>query len=109
MIKWLSAPSAPTYSILGDWRAESTQLLGYQLPIGLNLRFGESSAYLLDQEVAISEYDYEGDRVTVVVKPAQLGAQLSLTFVFEDSNRMYFEGPVGLTLRYKRTNRQTAR
>jgi hypothetical protein len=107
-VKWLlSSPLIYNYSLIGDWRAESTGILGYQLPVGINLTFTERSARLVDTEIPVAEYDREGDRITVVLQPAA-NSHVSLTFVFEDRDRMYFDGPLGLKLRYKRVKVRAA-
>jgi len=92
---------AVEYSLIGMWHAEGTSILGYQLPVGVSLRFTERSAHLVDTEIPVVDYARDGSRVRVML---QSGAhtQVSLTFVFEDTDVMYFDGPLGLKFRYRR-------
>jgi hypothetical protein len=43
----------------------------------------------------------------VVLQPSA-STHVSLSFVFEDRDRMYFDGPLGLKLRYKRMKGRAA-
>lgn len=89
------------YDILGRWRAEQTSLMGFNVPIGLNLEFDRDSAVVLDTRVPVVEYERDGNRVHVVLQPDKL-AEVSLTFVFDDRDHMVFEGPFGVSMRYRR-------
>ena len=89
------------YDIKGQWRAESTAVLGYKLPIGVNLAFDESGAHVLDQHVKVVAYEREGNEVSVVVQPDS-GPQINLVFAFEDRDHMVLAGPLGISTRYRR-------
>ena len=89
------------YDLMGKWRAEQTSVLGFDLPVGANLEFTPDSALVLDARVPVSEYDRDGHLVHVIVA-GDGGVQANFTFRFEDSDHIAFEGPLGVTLRYRR-------
>ena len=89
------------YDIIGRWRAVETSVVGVAIPVGVNIDFAADSATIFDTKLRIVEYERDGNRVNVVVEPHQR-AQVNLSFVFEDRDHMAFEGPLGVTLRYRR-------
>lgn len=89
------------YDIIGQWRAEQTSVMGVDFPVGVNIEFTHDSATILDTKMPVSEYEREKNKVRVFLRPDQR-AQVNLTFVFEDNDHMTFDGPLGVTLRYRR-------
>lgn len=89
------------YDIIGRWRAVTTSVAGVAIPVGVNIDFAADSATILDTKLRVIGYEREGKRVHVVLEPDQR-AQIGLTFVFEDQDHMAFEGPLGVSLRYRR-------
>lgn len=90
-----------TYDLQGRWRAEQTTVMDMVLPIGPVLEFNAVSATVLQSQVPVTAYDHEGDRVHVVV-PGGGGMEVTFTFRFEDPDRIVYEGPLGISLRYRR-------
>lgn len=89
------------YDLTGKWRAERTTVLGFSLPIGANLEFTPDSALVLDTRVPVAEYERDGNVVHVIVAGGG-GIQANFTFRFEDADHIIFDGPIGVTLRYRR-------
>ena len=90
------------YNLIGKWGAEQISLFGVNLPIGANLEFTPTSAQVLGTVVPVSEYQREGNVVRVIVT-GTAGLQANFTFRFEDPDRIAFDGPYGVTFRYRRT------
>ena len=106
VVAWKMVPStaqlfAPQYEILGRWRAEQTTLLDTALPVGPSLEFTNGSATVLQSQVPVTAYDRDGDRVHVVV-PGGGGMEVSFTFRFEGQDKIVYEGPLGISMRYRR-------
>lgn len=89
------------YDILGRWRAEQTSVMGFNLPVGVNIEFARDSATIFDAKLAVAEYERDGNRIHVILQPDQR-MQINLSFTFEDSDHMKLDGPLGVTLRYRR-------
>lgn len=100
---WFSPrnPATPERSLLGRWQAEETSVMGVALPVGIHLEFTQNDAVVLDQRVMVTSYQTEGDRVHVEV-PAGSGIALNLSFRFIEANRIIYEGPLGIEVRYRR-------
>ncbi len=92
---------AAGYELLGKWRAEQTSVMGFSLPIGANLEFAADSAMVLDTRVPVAEYEREGNLVHVIVAGGS-GVQANFTFRFDDADHIVYDGPLGVTLRYRR-------
>jgi len=100
---WLAAgrPIVPERQLLGRWQAEESRLLGVALPVGIQLEFTPDEAVVLDQRLKVASYQQEGDRVHVEVA-ARGGVGLNLSFRFLETDRVVYEGPMGIELRYRR-------
>lgn len=90
-----------TYDLLGRWRAEQTTVMDMALPIGPVLEFTPNSATVLQSQVPVTAYDRDDDRVHVIV-PGGGGMEVTFTFRFEGADRIVYEGPLGISLRYRR-------
>jgi hypothetical protein len=90
-----------TYDLLGRWRAEQTTVMDMALPIGPTLEFNATSATVLQSQVPVTAYDHEDERVHVIV-PGGGGVEVTFTFRFEGPDRIVYEGPLGISLRYRR-------
>jgi hypothetical protein len=90
-----------TYDLLGRWRAEQTTVMDMALPIGPVLEFNPNSATVLQSQVPVTAYDRDHDRVHVIV-PGGGGMEVTFTFRFEGADRIVYEGPLGISLRYRR-------
>ena len=100
---WFAAhePAKPERSLLGRWQAEETSVKGFALPVGVQLEFTPEAAVVLDRRLMVASYQTEGDRVHVEV-PAGSGIALNLSFRFLESDRIIYEGPMGIEVRYRR-------
>lgn len=94
-------PAVTERQLLGRWQAEETSLMGVALPVGVQLEFTPTEAVVLDQRLKVASYQTEGDRVHVEVAVAG-GLGLNLSFRFLETNRMVYEGPMGVEVRYRR-------
>ena len=90
-----------TYDLKGRWRAEQTTVMDMALPVGPTLEFTATNATVLQSQVSVTAYDHEGERVHVVV-PGGGGMEVTFTFRFDGPDRITYEGPLGITLRYRR-------
>lgn len=106
IVAWKLVSSAvrlatPQYDLVGRWRAEQTTIMDASLPVGPMLEFTNNSATVMQSQVPVTAYDREGDRVHVVV-PGGSGVEVSFTFRFEGPDRIVYEGPLGISARYRR-------
>lgn len=106
LLAWKLTPSGigfvnRQHDIIGRWRADQTTIMGAALPIGPALEFGATSATVLQSQVAVTAYDRDGDRVHVVM-PSGAGLEVTFTFRFEGPDKIVYEGPLGISMRYRR-------
>lgn len=95
------APRISENYLIGKWRVEETSVLGLALPVGLQLEFGPNSAMVLDQRVTVSSYEVEKGRIAaILVAPG--GLSVTLPFRVLETDRIAYEGPFGMTVKYRR-------
>lgn len=106
MVVWKALPTGFSFTqrhhdIIGRWRVEKATIMDATLPIGPALEFSANSATVLQSKVPVTAYDRDGDRVHVVV-PGGAGMEVNFTFRFDGPDRIVYEGPLGISLRYRR-------
>lgn len=87
--------------LIGTWRAEETAVLGVSLPVGLQLEFSPSAATVMDTRLPVSAYEREKDLMHVVVTGTG-GIDVTFTFQFVEPDRIIYQGPFGLNVKYRR-------